>query len=272
MTLDIQPFFLPSAAGRIFCVYFPPQGGIDSGRDVLFFPPFAEELNKSRRMIALQARTLARRGIGVLVPDLYGTGDSDGDFGDARWELWRQDMAAACGWLRSRGSREIVFWGQRMGALLAAAAAGEEKPVKIVLWQPVVRGALYLTQFLRLRLAADMMTGGESSTTDDLRRDLKAGSPVEIAGYRLHPELAAAIDTLDLGDLTLPPDTPVAWLELVAAPERPLAHVSRQLVERWRGGGRAVEAIAVCGEPFWSTPEITEVPELIEVTVQQVLA
>lgn len=269
MTPDIQPFFLPSAAGRLFCVYFPPQGS-DRGRDVLFFPPFAEELNKSRRMIALQARALARSGIGVLIPDLYGSGDSEGDFGDARWDIWRQDMATAEAWLRARGQREVVYWGQRLGALLALSTGGRDAPVKIVLWQPVAKGATYLTQFLRLRLAADMMRGGETITTDDIRRDLQSGTPVEIAGYTLHPELAAAIDGLDLGALPLP-GVPVAWLEIVAAPERPIVHVSRQIVERWRGGGVHVDPVAVAGEPFWSTPEITQVPPLIEATLRQVL-
>lgn len=271
MIPDIQPFFLSSAAGRIFCVYFPPQGR-EAGRSVLFFPPFAEELNKSRRMIALQARSLARRGVGVLIPDLYGTGDSEGDFGDARWHIWRQDLAAAGTWLQARSDGEVVYWGQRLGTLLAMAAiAGDgPPPAKTVLWQPIAKGASYLTQFLRLRLAADMMRGGETLTSDDVRRELQSGMTVEIAGYNLHPELAAAIDSLDLA-ASPSPHAPVAWMEVVAAPDRPIAQVSRRIIEQWRGAGAMVETVAVAGDAFWSTPEITQVPALIEATVQQVL-
>src|SRR3546814_1526626 len=60
------------------------------------------EMNRSRRMAALQARALAALGIDVLLLDLFGTGDSAGDFRDARWEIWREDAMAAVAWLGAR--------------------------------------------------------------------------------------------------------------------------------------------------------------------------
>ncbi len=52
-------------------------------------------MNKSRRMAALQARAFAAMGFGVLQIDLFGCGDSSGDFSDARWDIWKQDLAIA---------------------------------------------------------------------------------------------------------------------------------------------------------------------------------
>jgi alpha/beta superfamily hydrolase len=42
----------------------------------------AEELNKSRHVAAAQARAFAAAGYSVLQIDLYGCGDSSGDFGE----------------------------------------------------------------------------------------------------------------------------------------------------------------------------------------------
>ena len=49
-------------------------------------------MNKARRQAAIQARALASDGFSVLVPDLFGTGDSDGELRDARWETWLDDL------------------------------------------------------------------------------------------------------------------------------------------------------------------------------------
>ena len=75
-----------------------PPGGCTARH----LPPFAEEMNHSRRMATLQAHRLAALGIDVLVVDLFGTGDSAGDFADARWETWQEDAKAAVAWLGRR--------------------------------------------------------------------------------------------------------------------------------------------------------------------------
>ena len=70
------PVFIDSAAGRVFAIYHRPAEGGSNGPAMLYLPPFAEEMNRSRRMAALQARALAAAGYGVLLLDPYGTGDS----------------------------------------------------------------------------------------------------------------------------------------------------------------------------------------------------
>lgn len=273
MTASIEPFFLPSYAGNIFCVYFPPNIATDTGKDLLFFPPFAEELNKSRRMVSLQARALSRLGFGVLIPDLYGTGDSEGDFADGEWELWMHDLESAHQWLTSRGRDHVIYWGMRLGALLALDAVSRWRvaPLKIVLWQAVVSGETYLTHFLRLRLAADMVTSGGAWTIESMRAALSDGNQVEVAGYILNPSLAASIDKLSLAAFRPPPDVPVEWLEVVSAPDRPISHAGRQMVDRWRQDAVTIKVSTVVGEVFWNTPEISQLPNLIEITVQRVI-
>lgn len=268
-----HPFFLPGSAGDLFCVRYLPQNGDFPNRAVLLFPPFAEELNKSRRMIALQARRFAEAGCAVLVIDLFGTGDSAGDFAAARWDKWCADLYGAAEYLRACGARQIVAWGLRSGALLALDVARERIiPIeRFLLWQPVIRGEQMLTQFLRLRLAAELGKGDpqNSATTQDMRAALSRGDALEIAGYTLAPELAVKIDTLDLKALAKPGMPPVDWFEIVAAADRPLTPASRAVIDAWRTQGISVEAHAVAGEPFWNTLEIETVPALIEATTQR---
>ena len=117
-----QAFFLPVDGGQRFCVYYPAQGPRTLGQ-IVYAHPFAEEMNKSRRMVANQARDLSTAGFAVLQIDLLGCGDSSGDFGDASWDAWVDDVLLACGWLREKaGDAPLWLWGLRAGCLLAVEA------------------------------------------------------------------------------------------------------------------------------------------------------
>ncbi|SHH41813.1 hydrolase 2, exosortase A system-associated [Massilia sp. CF038] len=252
-------FFLAVPPGERYCLYHAPVGACRGA--LVYVHPFAEEMNKSRRMAALQARALAAAGYGVLQIDLYGCGDSDGDFGQARWEQWHADLAAARAWLGQQLGRPAGLWGLRLGALLALEHAHTNPVPQLLLWQPVLQGASYLTQFLRLRVANDMLDeGANSGGTKALRAELDAGHALEIAGYELAPQLAARIDALDAAQLA--PACPTHWIEIVAAAERPLPPAAGRVAQTW---GQQ-PPVKVAGAAFWSTQEIAECPELIAAT------
>jgi len=223
-------------------------------------------MNKSRRMAALQARAFAARGYNVLQLDLYGCGDSGGDFGAARWDLWKEDIALAVDWLRRHAEAPIHLWGLRLGALLALdyARRGGQSFAGLLLWQPVVSGAQFMTQFLRLRVAGEMLAGGDAGNgTDQLRAQLRSGKTLEVAGYELAPQLASAIERLELAALA-PRNVPARWFE-VNAEVKPSPGLQRA-ARAWSAAGAEVHLHAVRGEPFWSSVEITECAELIAAT------
>jgi len=260
-------FFLPAESGERFCIHYPAAGdGALAG--VVYAHPFCEEMNKARRMAALQSRRLAAAGTAVLQIDLFGCGDSSGDFVDARWEIWKQDLRLALGWLKSRASGPVALWGLRLGATLAADVARDRGLgiEQLVLWQPVASGELLLTQFLRLRLAAEMLADGAAqSGVRELRESLRSGSSQEIGGYVLHPQLAADIDALRLSELA-PAVGRVHCLEVTATADPKLSPASQRAMEAWRSKGLDVRSTAVQGEPFWSTLEITECEALLSAT------
>lgn len=261
-----QPFFLDTGAAARFCLYHAPVGNCRGAW--LFLHPFAEEMNKARRMVALQARALAQQGFAVLQIDLHGCGDSAGDFAEATWESWLEDVARGAAWLHERCGRPVALWGLRLGALLALDAIGHGgvTPPALLLWQPILNGSQALTQFLRLKVANQMLTdGADSGGTTALRQALAAGQPLEIAGYTLAPALALVLDALDASKL--PPPCPVHWFELVADAARPVPPAAARVAEAWRQQGATVHAHAVAGPQFWATQEIAEAPALLEATL-----
>lgn len=256
-----RAFFLPAAGGERFCVFHPALGA--PAGSVLYLHPFAEEMNKSRRMAGLQARAFARQGYNVLQIDLYGCGESSGDFRDARWNAWNEDVALAADWLARHAQGPMHLWGLRLGALLALdhlRQAGESF-ASLLLWQPLVSGAQYMTQFLRLRLASEMLSGaGGGNDTAQLRSQLSAASSLEIGGYEVSAELALAIERMALPALA-PKSTPALWLE-VNAEGKPSPALARA-AQAWRASGAEVDVRGVKGEAFWNAVEITECAGLI---------
>ena len=234
---------------------------------VIYVHPFAEEMNKSRRMAALQARALAANGFAVLQIDLKGCGDSSGEFGDASWGDWVADVLAGARWLRQRCSAPLTLWGLRAGCLVAAEAAAQWPEVcNFVFWQPTPGGAAVLRQFLRHAAAVAVLDGGGKGVVDSLRRELAAGLSVEVGGYRVHPQMAAG---LELARLAVPPRTgQVSWFEVSALPpETPSAGTPHAAAVPWRESAARFETLVVTGPPFWQTAEIETAPALIEATL-----
>ena len=185
-SFEIEPFFLDGKQNSLFCIHLYLAGVTCKG-SILYLHPFAEEMHKSRRMAALQARHFAQAGYAVLQVDLTGCGDSSGDFADATWQAWLNDARRAHDWLSSRHAAPVSLWGLRIGASLAVELASTLPDIEqLLLWQPVVNGEQYLNQFLRIKLAGEMLSQGQAQNgTKALRASLEAGSNIEVGGYML---------------------------------------------------------------------------------------
>lgn len=268
MPIAPEPFFLPAATGARFCIHYAPATTLRGA--ILYVHPFAEEMNKSRRMAALGARALAAHGYAVLQIDLLGCGDSSGDLADASWNAWLDDVALGRRWLQQRHGVAADLWGLRLGATLAAQAVAQlDCHPDLLLWQPVVSGSQHLTQFLRLKLAATAIGGnGTRVDTKALRESLARGEAIEVAGYRLPAPVALPMDE---ARLTLPGGYAgrVRWLEVGPGEEVTLAPASRQAIAALEAQGAQVDAACVSGLPFWQTTEIAEVGVLVDATVAQ---
>ncbi len=247
---------------------------------VVYVHPFAEEMNKSRRMAALQARALAAAGFSVLQIDLHGCGDSSGDFGDASWDDWINDVVLAVNWLTERdevhAKAPLWLWGLRAGCLIAVEAAAKLKePCHFCFWQPATSGKLILQQFLRLKLAADMLGGQSKGLMDEMKQALKLGQSLDIAGYSLTAVMAAGLETASL----IPPESlaerreicRLEWFELVSREGAETTPVTQQSLLKWQTAGFATHHQFNQGPSFWQTQEIEDAPRLIESTCAALL-
>jgi uncharacterized protein len=262
-----EVFFMPArggSGGQRLCLHYRPPGG-SARAAVVYVHPFAEEMNKSRRMAALQSRALAAAGFAVLQIDLLGCGDSSGDFGDATWADWAQDVAEAAKWLLAIYAVPLWLWGLRAGCLVATEAARTlGHGCNFMFWQPPLAGKVLLQQFLRLKVAGDMLEGESKGRMKALRERIAGGETVEIAGYRLNPRLLNGLEAATLQ--TPPPGTQVVWTEVNSRePAGPLP-ASTAVIERWQAAGVRVSARTVQGPAFWQTSELEELPALIDAT------
>lgn len=261
----VEPFFFDADPGTRLSLYHRPAPQVPARGAILYVHPFAEELNASRRMASLQSRRFAALGYAVLQLDMFGCGDSCGDFHAARWELWKRDLATARDWLAERCDGPMHVWGLRLGGLLALDfAAGAGAAVDgIILWQPYLHGRTCINQFLRQGLGADP---DGPQTTSALRATLQAKGVLEIAGYELAAPLAQAIDAVDAASLVLPP-CPVHWFASPGHGHGPgrLAAAAARLGARWAEGGTTLTLHELDGAAFW-TGERAQCQVLLDAT------
>jgi len=267
------PLLIDGSRGSLAAMYYAPPAGVAPRGDLLLLPPFAEEMNRCRAMVSLQARRLTAVGVGTLVLDPYGTGDSAGEFVEATWASWRDDLARGIGWLDRHGQGCVGLWGVRLGALMASELARMHPQVRrLLLWQPVFDGKGFYTQFLRIRIAAEMNLPERVKTTGELRRKSSDGEAIEVSGYEIGPVLAAELDALALDLAALAPPLHTDWFEVQGSAEDPIPVASRKLIDVLRSRGATLEAELVLGPSFWQVHERELALSLIEATARRVAA
>jgi exosortase A-associated hydrolase 2 len=257
----LEALFLAAGSGQRLLVCHTAHSAVRGG--VVYVPPFAEEMNKARRMATLQARALAAAGWTVALPDLAGCGDSSGELHEVGWDDWIDDVRRCVAWLRERVEGPIWLWGLRLGCLLAAEVAQRDPALRrLLLWQPPAAGKPLLQQFLRLRMASALERGAHRGVVEQLRADLASGRSVEVAGYELPPLLARAIDSATL----VAPAGPgmLRWREVASDVDTGLLPAGEPVRARWAQAGWHVDAVVRPGPAFWQTTEIETAPALIE--------
>lgn len=270
MTPSVTPlhaFFMDGARGQRFCLLHTPPTGQAALGHVVYVHPFAEEMNASRRMAALQARALAQAGFAVLQMDLMGCGDSSGHFEEANWDVWLEDVAQARRWMLERWPGVVWLWGLRAGCLLAAQACRlDDGPSKLLLWQPVLSGKQHLNQFLRLQMAGDIVRGEPNRGTSRLMHLLEQGESVEVAGYSVSAALAQGMAQTDLN--SLPAGTHVVSLELANLEPDCVSPALQAQSKRWQDAGCSAVSHGVTGTAFWQMQECPDSPAWVTASLQ----
>lgn len=255
--------FAPGNTGSCFRLVSEPADRLVRGT-VIFVHGFAEEMNKSRRMAARMARLLAADGWCVVQRDLSGCGDSSGEFADASWAAWVDDIDAELA--GAAADLPVWLWCIRAGALLAPAVLAERPHVNLLLWQPVLSGAQHLQQFLRLHAGARIVGAASADRGASPIQRLRAGEPVEVGGYQVGPALAMG---LEQAVFAAPAHFAgrIVWFELSNDEAPELSIPAARAVERLDAAGLVADARVLVGPQFWQTQEIEESEALLAQTL-----
>ena len=181
--------------------------GPTGGPPTLFLPPLFEEMNRTRAFLASVMRALAGRGYGCWLPDLPGTGESEGALETRSWTEWRTAARDAGEHVLQASGRSPAVVSLRGGALLDDAVAGSCH------WRfAPVEG----TSLARDMIRASLVKAEEIK-----------GAEVDLAGYRFNEAL--------LGDLSAARPAPVGRLRTVRlASDRNEADLKIEGAALWR--------------------------------------
>ena len=141
----MNPFYFGTSERPLFGVHTPAKGSSPRGSIVLCYPLGAEYMRAHRAFRQL-TQLLSRAGFDVLRFDYSNTGDSAGSSEDASLERWLEDVGTAIDEMKEMTEVEgVVLIGLRLGAAVAAMAGAARNDVdRLVLWDPIVRGAPYV--------------------------------------------------------------------------------------------------------------------------------
>lgn len=254
-TVETLPGFRRHAGRELFVIECRPAGCLPE-EAVLIAPPFAEEMNRSRRMMHLLCQRMAALGLRGVLPDLSGTGESDGELATSDWARWVDDLTAVAADIR-RDSRVVAVVGLRLGALLALSAADRVAADQAILWEPVASGRAQVDELLRLRVMADRFAArGPNSSIETLRDSLRRQDRLRVAGYELGSRLVDSLDGITLEALLVASDKPV---HILRVGER-----GAETGAMPAAGGPAETCVP--GPRFWAGVETTSAPALLDAT------
>ncbi|WP_207060980.1 serine aminopeptidase domain-containing protein [Motiliproteus sp. SC1-56] len=243
-----QGHFIQAGERTIYLACF---GDMQASKRLVFAPPFAEEMNYSRAVVARTAQHLATRGWYVVLVDYWGTGDSGGDLEQVRLHHWLADMDAVLSWVGC-DETPVALWGLRFGALLIdyyLSVKPSRNLSQFIFWQPQLSGRRMMRQFFRLRQVQEAFSGKQR--VDWLARALE-GDTVEVSGYRLSPELVREICALSWQGHALRVGASL-WLEVGQPP-------SEGALGFPVSAGLEVQTCE--GPAFWQVPDVYHAPAL----------
>lgn len=265
--MTIKADFLTGHRGKYFLTQWPSVR--KNSPLLIILQPFAEEQNRIRHLIRKLAESLQKQGWQILLPDNYGTGDSDGDLDTATTTLWREDLIQLLQMLRDDGFEQVSFIAIRFGCLQLFDLLNKHDlpltPGKLILWQPMFDVAKFWQQFARIKVA-EAMANGTKSSQKALEQQLDDGTTLEIAGYPISPKFYQSLQQMQCNLPAVLTQFTLSWFETSQLDNTslPVQKMLQQLQQQQNVIFNQIKA-----EPYWQTAELASADTLIALTVQQ---
>lgn len=256
-----EPFYFPAGKHQLFGWLHAAARDNASGWGMVICNAFGYEEHCGRRGVRSFGEAAAALGIATLRFDYLGMGDSPDIDADAdQIETWLADITCAVAELRRRtGVRRVCLLGFRLGALLAARAAGRCEAEALALVAPVLSGRRYLKEARALRMAAAAAEAeawggaapGAAPTPDS------TSARTELSGHLLASASVVSLRQLEAQAESLPGVARVLLLDRNDLP------VGREWARALEGAGAQVEYQPLPGfvEMMMTSPQFAVVPE-----------
>lgn len=209
----MRVFLFGRSEAPLLGLHHAPASGAPRRGSVVLCQPFGSEYLRAHRSMRELAARLAQTGFHVVRFDYFGTGDSAGESDEAEFPRWLEDIDTAIEEARElAGSQAVSLVGLRLGATLAALAGGRNGDVQqVVMWAPVLNGAVYLRDLAeRHRAWFEVRPRPKDYVLDD--------PPSELLGAPLGASFRQAIERLDLLGLERSPAQRVLVIAAAADP------------------------------------------------------
>jgi len=264
-----KPMIFSNGGDSLFGILHCPEGS-HPRCGVILCHPFGEEKLWSHRVFVNFAREAALRGIAVIRFDFRGHGDSSGSTEDNSLHNFSSDIdSAAARFLEECPSIECMgILGLRFGASLAALYASEKESInRIVLWEPIVFGARYMQELLRINLSTQMAVYRKvRKDREKLVQEMKAGVHANVDGYLINFGFYDECSALDL--TAVAPANPEAQV-LVTQIAPNINQKDRDHLVELTNMNNSAEFQKVVEPPFWreGRPFTSRTDRLIDETL-----
>lgn len=206
--------FIDAGGRRLFAVTHLVDDTARRELGAVIVHPLMEERQDAHPFLRNIAISLQHKGFASIRVDLWGCGDSEGEWSEATVEGWIDDVVHAAAHLRREaGVSRVVLVGLRYGAALATLAAARAEAAGLALIAPVLRGREYVLEVLRAYIAAEMVLNKKAGVSrEGLMQRLDEGRSVNLFGYDFTPaqrdgilanDAAAALAQIDVPTLVV---------------------------------------------------------------------
>jgi pimeloyl-ACP methyl ester carboxylesterase len=197
--IEERAMIMRVAGGECFATLYLPPELRDTGFVVCH--SYALELLTLRRTERAIARTLAALGYPVIAPHRRGFGDSSGDLAEANLARQLDDIEEA--WLFLSGATGVTrrgLVGARFGAIIAGVFGRDRGADRLLLANPVFKGASYFRNLIREMRFVSLTTSdaGPRRSMDDLLQVLSQEGLIDVLGHPIYKQLFDDLEGVDL--------------------------------------------------------------------------
>ena len=193
----MNPYLFGETGKTLFGAYYPPTSHVDRNVGILFCYPMGDEYMRTHWTFRQLAVMLNKEGFHIFKFDYYGTGDSSGNSCDGSIVQWESDILTAIHELKEvSGVSQISMIGLRLGGALATLVASQEIQIQdIVLWDPVIKGQIYIDELNTIQRKKNIQSIYAYPYTE---KNVVSSDEEELLGYRTSTLLKQEINQIDL--------------------------------------------------------------------------